>query len=35
VGQNTFFIQSELEAFEGDEQINHRNWDRAVSRDMV
>ncbi len=33
--QNTFFIQSGLEAFEGDERIYHRNWDRAVPRDMV
>ena len=33
--QNTFFIQSELEAFEGDERIYHRNWNRAVPRDMV
>ena len=33
--QNTFFIQSELEAFEGDERIYHRNWNRAVPRDRV
>ncbi|MFP6740969.1 MAG: CocE/NonD family hydrolase [Alphaproteobacteria bacterium] len=30
-----FFIQSEIEAFEGDERIYHRDWDRSIPRDMV
>jgi hypothetical protein len=33
--ENNFYIQAELDAFEGENRVYSRNWSRSIPRDFV